>query len=145
MVKNVGEEVESLVKKPEGVIIAQLGIALQYEYAPWGVRYKAPYKKMGRELWRSVKYELHGLLCDRKAEKPKEWTLEFLSGDFRNLAVAVVTLLVASLNVPLSIAVPAAALILKKGVGSFCATKHPKPKKSVRQILSDQKQRMKGI
>jgi hypothetical protein len=102
---------------PDGAIVLNIGIALQYAFAQPGVKCWAPYLEMGKELWASAEYELHSLLCDSAARAPKKWLEDVVSGDVRELTVSILTILVASLHVPLSIAVPIAALVVKKQVG----------------------------
>jgi hypothetical protein len=120
---------------PEGAIILNVGIALQYAFAPPGVRFKAPYVEMGKELWAAAEYELHSLLCDSAKRVPKQWLQDAISGDVRDLTVSVLTILVASLHVPLSIAVPIAALIVKKQLATFCRHKPRKPKRTMSEII----------
>src|SRR5262245_24260589 len=67
-----------------------------------------------------LKSEITSLLCDRRSGKPKEWAQELVDGDVRDLAVAVLTLACAQLHIALSIAVPFAALVAKRGLKRFC-------------------------
>ena len=58
---------------PDGAIVLNIGIALQYAFAPPSVKYSAPYLEMGKELWASAEYELHSLLCDTTERAPRKW------------------------------------------------------------------------
>jgi hypothetical protein len=128
---------------PDGAIFLNVGIALQYVFAPPGVKYSAPYLEMGKELWASAEYELHSLLCDAAEREPKKWLADVVSGDVRELTVSVLTILVASLHVPLSIAVPIAALVVTKQLASFCRRKPRKPKRTMSEIIEERRPRGK--
>jgi hypothetical protein len=128
---------------PEGAIILNVGIALQYAFAPPGVKYSAPYVEMGKELWAAAEYELHLLLCDSAESAPRKWLEDVVSGDVRELTVSIITILVASLHVPLSIAVPIAALVIKKQLATFCRRKPRKPKRTMSEIIDERRPRDK--
>ena len=128
---------------PDGAIVLNIGIALQYAFAPPGVKYSAPYLEMGKELWASAEYELHSLLCDAAERAPRKWLEDVVSGDVRELTVSVLTILVASLHVPLSIAVPIAALVVKKQLAAFCRRKPRKPKRTMSEIINERRPREK--
>jgi hypothetical protein len=127
--------VEYLLRCDLGSAEAQLGIALQYEFSPPGIKYSAPYEEMGRELWSAVRYEIWDLLCDRTDKTAKKWTEELIAGDARDLVVALATLIASQLDVTLSIAVPAAAILVKRRVHTFCSRSPKRPKRSVADIL----------
>lgn len=117
-----------------------LGIKLQYEWAPENIKYSAPYFEMGKELWEALNYELYDLLCDSKSNQPKIWLSDLLTGDIRNLIIGIGTAITSEYNVTVGIAVPVTALILKTKVLNFCSTDRPKnPKKSVKQILEEKR------
>ena len=126
---------------PDGAIVLNIGIALQYAFAPPGVKYSAPYLEMGKELWASAEYELHSFLCDAAERAPKKWLEDVVSGDVRELTVSVLTILVASLHVPLSIAVPITALVVKKQLAAFCRRKPRKPKRAMSEIIDERRPR----
>jgi hypothetical protein len=130
------DNVEYLLKCDLKTAEFNLGVALQYEFAPPNVRFSAPYAKIGRELWLAIRYEVWGLLCERDQRSAKKWTEELIAGDARDLVVAFATLIASQLDVTLSIAVPAAALLVKRQVHSFCASAPRKPKRSVTEILT---------
>ena len=126
---------------PDGAIVLNIGIALQYAFAQPDVKCWAPYLEMGKELWASADYELHSLLCDSAARAPKKWLEDVVSGDVRELTVSILTILVASLHVPPSIAVPIAALVVKKQLSAFCRRKPRKPKRTMSQIIDERRPR----
>jgi hypothetical protein len=131
------------MRQDETALYLKLGIAMQYLYAPPNVKYSAPYEKMGRDLWASLQVELYDLICRPKSKTPRSWVQELISGDIRTLAVAILTALVATSSLPLSIAVPAAALVLKQGAIRYCKAGRPAaPKETVSQILAKKKQQM---
>jgi len=125
---------------PESAIVLNVGIALQYTFAPPGLKYSAPYLAMGKELWASAEYELHSLLDDAAGRAPKKWLGDVISGDVRELVVSILTFLVASLHIPLSIAVPITALVLKKQLTAFCPRKPRKPRRTMLEIIDERRQ-----
>lgn len=135
------EDIDQILneKLPIGYWEFELGVGLQYEYAPKGVRYSAPYPEMGKELWNVLKYELYGMVCKAETKEPNQWMTELISGDIRNLIIGITSAITAKYNVTLGIAIPAAALIIKTGVGKYCSTPAIKPTKSVAEILSKKK------
>ena len=73
----------------------------------------------------------------------EEVARDVVSGDVRELTVSVLTILVASLHVPLSIAVPIAALVVKKQLTAFCRRKPRKPKRTMLEIIDERRPREK--
>lgn len=115
----------------------RLGIALVYEYAPKGIKYSAAYAKLGKALWRALRYELYEMLCDPRQRKPKEWLNDLVTGDIRHLLMGITTAITSKYDVSLGIAVPCTALVAKIGVLKYCGTKpRAKPVKSVAEILA---------
>lgn len=143
--KSLVDQVLAQARFSEERLIFEAGVALQYAFAPPNVRYSAPYVEMGRELWIAAEYEIHSLLCDRNGRKAREWVVEVVSGDARDLVIAIMTALVASLNVPLSIAIPIAALAVKRELAAFCRLRPKKPKRSLSEIVGTQHPKSGGI
>jgi len=114
----------------------QLGIALKYEGAPPGVSFSAPYRDLGFLCWSALKYEVYDLLCEREARVPREWLNDLITGDIRNLIVAISSAITSNYNVSIGIGLPAAALIFKSGILTYCS-KRPKrkPFKTVSELL----------
>jgi hypothetical protein len=137
------DEIVQQAQLPDGAIVLNIGIALQYAFAPPGVKYSAPYLEMGKALWASAEYELHSLLCDAAQRAPKKWLDDIISGDVRELAVSILTILGASLHIPLSIAVPIMALVVKKQLAAFCRRKPRKPRRSTSEIIDERRPRRK--
>jgi len=135
------DEILQQIRLPKGAIVLNIGIALQYAFAPPGVKYSAPYLEMGKELWASAEYELHSVLCDATRRAPKKWLDDIVSGDIRQLVVSIVTILVASWHVPLSIAVPITALVVKKQLAAFCRRRPRKPPRSMAEIIDERRPR----
>lgn len=136
-------EVERLVQAPQREIICELGAAVLEYPCPPGVRFSAPHESWGKRFWRSLEYEIHPLLCCDG--KPQEWVSECIAGDIRNLSVGIITALVSTLGLTLAIAVPASALVIKKGVVAFCAkTPRVAPKQSVKDLLEESREHWKG-
>lgn len=132
-------ELNRLEKLTEDYFYFNLGVGLQYEYSPKNIHYSAPYLEMGKEIWNSLNSELYELLCDDNIHQPKEWVKDLISGDIRNLAVGIVAAITSKYNVSLAIAFPAAALIIKKGVLFYCSKRPDNLKKSVSEILENEK------
>ena len=121
----------------------ELGVALQYEYASKGVRYSAPYPEMGKELWTALKFEFYEVLCNAETKEPSAYMTELISGDIRNIIIGITSAITAKYDVTLGIAIPAAALIFKTGIGKYCSEPAIKPPKSVAEILSEKRRRFK--
>lgn|SRR5690606_17950646 len=119
--------------------ILQLGIGLQYEYSPKGVKYSAPYMEMGRELWNSFNFEIYQIICKSDSKGPKEWINDLIIGDIRNLATGIISSITATYNVSIAIVLPVAALILKTGILKYCSTEPNRSEKSVEEILISKK------
>lgn len=121
----------------------QLGVGLQYENAVEDIKFYAPYPEMGKELWKAFKYELYELLCVRDSKTPREWLNDLVIGDIRNLVIGITSAITAKYEVSLGVAVPLAALVIKTGVLNYCAKPAKKSKRSVMNILTDQKSKSK--
>jgi hypothetical protein len=123
-----------------------LGVGLQYEYAPPGVRYSAPYAKIGQDFWLGLSGEIYYLLCDPKNKQPKDWVQELISGDIRNLITGIIAVIASTYSVSLGITIPAAALVIKKGLVNYCKIKPRKNiKRTVKVILNEKKKLMKKV
>jgi hypothetical protein len=122
---------------PDDAIIRNIGNALSYMDSEHHIFYSTPppYFEMGKELWAAAEYKLHSLLCDAAERTPKKWLDDVISGDVRELTVSILTILVASLHVPLSIAVPITALVVKKQLAAFCRHKPRKPQLTISEIF----------
>jgi len=127
------------LKKNDSDLYISLGIGLVYEHAPPGVRYSAPYAKRGLDFWLEISSEMYYLLCDPKNKRPKDWVQELISGDIRNLLTGIITAIALTYSVSLGIAIPAAALVIKKGLVNYCKSKPSKKKGTVSLILNEKK------
>lgn len=102
--------------------IYQLGMSVSDGNLTTDNRFSFDLYRTGKEYWESVLDKIRGVLCDRKNKTPKSSLDEFLSGDIRNLIVYLITVLVTDLGIVISVAIPIASLILKKGIRDFCLT-----------------------
>ena len=127
------------LKKNDSDLYISLGIGLVYEHAPPGVRYSAPYAKRGLDFWLEISSEMYYLLCEPKNKRPKDWVQELISGDIRNLLTGIITAIALTYSVSLGIAIPAAALVIKKGLVNYCKSKPSKKKGTVSLILNEKK------
>ena len=131
------------IKKNNSDLYFSLGEGLQYEYAPPVVGFWVPYAEMGLELWQALSSEIYYLLCDPNNKRPKDWVQELISGDIRNLLTGVITAITSTYHVGLGIAIPAVALVIKKGLVNYCKRKPSKKiKRTVRFILNEKKRSM---
>lgn len=113
------------LKKNDSDLYTSLGIGLQYKHAP-PVEYYAPPALAGKLFWLDLSSKMYYLLCDPKNKRPKDWVQELISGDIRNLLTGIITAIASTFNVGLGIAVPAAALVIKKGLVNYCKRKPSK-------------------
>jgi hypothetical protein len=127
---------EEFVREPEERAFFAMGVSYVYHEAPKGKKYGADYVGLGRRIWGSLHYELHTLLCTDG--KPQEWVEEVVTGEIRNIAVGLVTVIATKLDVTLGVAVPAAALIVKHGLLDFCKTSPPaKPEMTTKELFEE--------
>jgi len=116
--KKVVQDVEKLLDSSEASLSTKLGIAL-FRYRTSGlIVAKANYSRLGKDFATAVAQDLQTQLCE--SGRPKPWVEELIGGDIRELIVALLSVLVATLDVPLALAVPAVALLLKRGIRSLC-------------------------
>lgn len=97
-----------------------LGISISEEDLSTDNLFSFDFYNSGREYWDKLKDKLMTILCDRDNKVPHSTMDEVLNGDIRNLAVYLVTVLVTDLGIVINVAIPLAALILKKGLKEFC-------------------------
>lgn len=97
----------------------ELGVGYVYINVSNNVRYSAPYPEYGKLLWNKIESNIHGILCEDG--KPRTNIEEIISGDIRSLAEAILSIVVATYEVTLALAIPVTALVLKKGVLNFCS------------------------
>jgi hypothetical protein len=136
------DRVLKLTAQSEDSLYGSLGEGYVYEYTSRDVKCSMDYTAVGKRFWEALGYELYGLICDRARRQPQDWVEDLISGDVRNLAIGIVAAIASEYNVSLGIAVPAAALVIKKGVGAYCShpPKHP-PQKPVKTMLAEKKAR----
>jgi hypothetical protein len=82
-----------------------------YKYKP-GVRRPGTYERL--------RARLADLVCNRRTGALKTWVQELVDGDLRDLAVAILVLVASQLSVAMSVAVPFAALVAKRGLRGIC-------------------------
>lgn len=133
------KQFENFDKLAKEYFILSLGIGLQYEYSPSGIKYSAPYEKMGQRLWTAFRYELYNSLCNAETKEPKEWLNDLVTGDIRNLATGIISAITARYDVSIAIALPVAALIVKNGLLNYCTIEPESPNETVSDILFSQK------
>ena len=119
------------IKENDSDLYFSLGAGLQYEYAP------------PLELWLALSTEIYYLLCDPTNKRPKDWVQELITEDIRNLVTGIIAAIASTYNVSLGIAIPAAALVIKKGLVNYCKIKpRKKIKRTVKVILNKKKKSM---
>jgi hypothetical protein len=113
--------------------IFELGVGYVYENDNSGYRYLYPYEKIGFQLWQILKSDIYDIICNKGA--PKEWVSDLITGDFRNLAIGIVTAITAKYDVSIGIALPITALIIKAGIIKFCKKKEVP--KDIKKIIGE--------
>jgi len=106
-----------LLHKDESSALCELGGFVHFQYGPqcW-----LNDEDIGRLVWQNIESDLYSLLCDSRAKKPKQWVEDLVTGDVRNLLVGIIGAIATTYSIGLGIAVPAAALVVKRGIVSFC-------------------------
>lgn len=85
-----------------------------------------PQAKQTVDLFSHYLYEI---VCSPETQKPQEWALDATTGQVKDLVVSIITALTAQYSVPVSIAIPATIILLKKGLLNFCAAPPPSSSK----------------
>ncbi len=141
VVKNLLE----LNKRDQNHVYFSLGDGLFSEYSPKDIKFDAEYGKIGRRLWQAMEIELYEYFCDAERKTPRPWVDDLIKGDTRSLLLGIVAAITSKYNVSLGIAVPATALLFKKGLVRFCKTPiNVKPKETVFKILQEYKEYFHG-
>lgn len=96
----------------------QLGVSYVRFDLPEHISCFAFYPKIGKVFWEEIIIDIKKLLCSNG--KPKPLVEEFISGEIRNIAQYLATVLVATYEITLSVAVPIISLIIKYGLINFC-------------------------
>jgi hypothetical protein len=123
--------------------IFQLGVGYIYENSPSNARYFLPYNDFGVKLWNLINAEIHEFLC--LDNKPKEWVEELIDGDVRNLIVGIISAITAKYDVGLGIAIPIAALVIKKDLKDYCCLNFPKRKEiDIKDIIKNKRIKVKS-
>jgi hypothetical protein len=110
---------EPALRSTEERLFESLGKAVMEAKDPVFTTFTLDPREVGKRAWKKILFDIQQLLC--KGGAPKEWTQELLEGDLRSLAVGIATAFVSDLDMTLGIAVPAVALVVKKGVNKLCA------------------------
>lgn len=134
------QEFQSLMKLEFDSVVYFLGAKSVDEYTPPNVSYSYDYYEMGLRLWLAFENELYRIICDPEKREPQTWLNELIGGDIRHLATAIILAIRTDLGVSLSIAIPATALLIKRGILAYCekGTKI-QPMGTVKEILEETK------
>jgi hypothetical protein len=81
--------------------------------------------EVGKTLWKKYESDFRKYICDEEKGEPNFIVKELIEGDIRNLAEKIIAILMATYSIELALAIPIAALILKKGIKDFCAVEKP--------------------
>ena len=122
VIMKVDEQLIKQIKNPELSIEfweIQLGVAVSEDAGH--TRSASEWKINGIKYWNQFKSSIQELICDQENRKPNFWMEELMSGDIREVIIAIVTALTTQLSIALSMAIPLTALILKYGVNNFCS------------------------
>lgn len=93
---------------------------VEYEYERQTL---VPFVKHAQASVQSIQSKLYVLLCDAELLKPKQQAIEALTSTEKDVIAGVATILFARYNEIMAVAIPAAILLARKGLTSFCATK----------------------
>src|SRR6266446_9399751 len=115
------QECESLMELDFDSVVYFLGAKSVDEYTPPDIASSYDYHEMGLRLWVAMEHELYGIICDQKKRAPKKWINELIGGDIRQLATGIILAMQTSLQISVSVAVPAAALLIKRGMLMYCS------------------------
>ena len=96
----------------------KLGVGYVYEFTPDGIQFRMPYEKIGPGFWAEIEATIHHFICCNGSPRP--WVEELISGEIRNTIVGFVSAITAKFDIGMGIAVPIAALILKRGIANYC-------------------------
>jgi len=120
------EQILHLKEQDEDAIYFTLGTGVAYEIAGDRLSFSYDYVELGKKFGSSLQYELYLLLCIPKENKPKDWVSSFIDGNnARELAAALFAAVLSKYDVSVSIAIPATALVLKKGLLNFAKQVDP--------------------
>jgi hypothetical protein len=122
-------------------VVYFLGAKSVDEYTPPDISSSYDYHEIGLRLWVAIEHDLYGIICDRKKREPKRWINELIGGDIRQLATGIILAMQTNLQISVGIAVPAAALLIKRGVLIYCS-EHPRIRSmgTVQEILAETKE-----
>jgi hypothetical protein len=93
---------------------------IMYESVDIENQFMSSFLDNGQRIWQSYKDKVENILCDKTKREPKENIKELTTGTGKDLVVNIITLLTTTYSLTLAIAIPVAALILKKGINSIC-------------------------
>lgn len=74
----------------------------------------------GKKIWDSYKSNIQEIFCDKSTGEPNQYIKELIEGNVKDLIVNIISLLTTTYSLTLAVAIPLAALILKKGFYSIC-------------------------
>lgn len=101
--------------------------------------------KRAEAFWRALKVELYQLFCDPARKKPKV-NIDKLTHHFPYFGAVLAPMIRDHYGVGPAIVVPSAAILVKEGIANFCSNPPKyKPKKSVSDILAEEKATMEDI
>ena len=135
----VVESFADYIHGPDQAVVAfgHAPIVLQLEAAAAETdRVQGPVERYAAIVHRDINVVSVGLKLDPQIGRG-EWEV---GGDVRELVVSILTFLVASLHIPLSIAVPITALVLKKQLTAFCPRKPRKRRRTMLEIIDERRQ-----
>jgi hypothetical protein len=133
-------EFQEMLQSDISHLLYMLGASSVDQYTPPDVGLSYDYYRIGLRLWRAFQREMYSLICDAGQRKPKTWVNELIGGDIRNLATGIILAIHTEYGVSLAVAVPAAALIMKTGLLTYCERlPKPEPFESVQAVFDETK------
>lgn len=75
----------------------------------------------GKKMWDEFEAKAKTVLCDPTTMEPKEFVKEVSEGSGKDIVSAIVGVYMTTYSLAIGIAIPLAALTLKKGLGRLCS------------------------
>lgn len=127
MTRNPNEITETEVSQitnsifDENFWLFQLGAAVNNVPAQDEKYFSYDFHRIGAEYWNKIKPNLKAVLCDDRSGQPIEGIKKAIDSDAKDLVVAVLSTVMSQLSVALTIAIPIASILLKRGLNNLCS------------------------
>lgn len=99
----------------------RLGLAIDSALSGAVDHFEFNAKAFGKQMWKGFREDLYEHFCSDG--KPREWLMDIVTGDIRNLVIGVTSAITAKYNVTIAIGIPIAALLIKTGMINYCSVR----------------------